>query len=159
MIIEKCATNAKRDPKRLIIVLLFLIFSAGCEGKFGDSSVRILDAHTGKPILDAVVYAEYVLEPQPGLLAQLLSGLDHATYLPICVATQLTTTSTDGVYALSKLTQAQKEYGVKQKKENWELFGQSTSKAVHKIFYKKDLKVGRKFYFVWLSLSGRLAQW
>lgn len=109
--------------------------------QFGESDLRVIDATTGKPIADVTVYAEYVLEPQPTLLAWLLPGLDHGTYLSICVATRLTSTTKNGAYELSKLTRAQKKYGAEQAKEHWDFYGESTKRATYKKYYKEGMEV------------------
>ena len=109
--------------------------------QFGESNLRVIDATNGKPIADVTVYAEYVLEPQPTLLAWLFPGLDHGTYLPICVATRLTSTTKNGAYELSQLTRAQKKYGAKQAREHREFNGESTKRETYKKYYKKGMKV------------------
>ncbi len=132
---------ARRVPKHLVAALLFLVCSTGCEMQFGESGLRVIDATNGKPIADVTVYAEYVLEPQPTLLAWLFPGLDHGNYFSICVATRLTSTTKNGAYELSKLTRAQEKYGAEQTKEHQEFNGESTKRAKYKKYYKEGMDV------------------
>ncbi len=126
--------------KGLVAAMLVLVCCTSCGGYFGESHVRVLYANTGKPISDAVVYAEYMLKPQPGLLARLLSGLDHRSYSPICVATRLTSTATNGAYELAELTREQKKHSVELAKKHWDFFGESTKKVMYKEYYKEGME-------------------
>ncbi len=120
--------------------ILTLSCCASCGGQFGESTVRVVDAKTGRPLADVLVYADYALKPQPTLFARLLAGMDHRSYTPKCVATRLTSTASNGAYELTPLTEPQKKYSKECAKKHYRIYGEFTKKEMYIKYYKTGME-------------------
>ncbi len=136
MVISRFKTCAVASVVVTIVVLRYCtVYGAS----FGETGV-VIHAHTGEPIADAAVYANYLLQPQPTIVALLLSGMDHRSYSSYCVATRFTATNRNGEYKLSGLTQPQKQYSAEQAEKHKDFFRERTKRVMYKQYYKEGME-------------------